>query len=56
MVNIITDENDIAIKLNTFFTNVGPSLNEPSAHEFTFNQITEVDVLHIIDKLLKAGK
>ena len=50
-----------------FFTNIGTSLastfttagnktyksflNEPSAHEFTFNQITEVDVLNIIDKL-----
>ena len=26
-------------------------LNEPSAHEFTFNKITGVDVLNIIDKL-----
>ena len=64
---IITDKNDIANKFNTFFTNIGPSLastittagnktyksflNEPSTNEFTFNQITEVDVLNIIDKL-----
>ena len=64
---IITDKIDIANQCNTFFTNIGPSLaskittdgnktyrsflNEPSAHEFTFNKITEVDVLNIIDKL-----
>ena len=63
----ITDKIDIANQCNTFFTNIGPSLtsnittagnktyksflNEPSAHEFTFNEITEVDVLNIIDKL-----
>ena len=51
----------------TNITNIGPSLaskittdgyktyrsflNEPSAHEFTFNKITEVDVLNIIDTL-----
>ena len=64
---LITDKIDIANQFNTFFTNIGPSLaskittdgnktyksflNEPSAHEFTFNKITEVDVLNIIDKL-----
>ena len=64
---IITDKNDIANKFNTFFTNIGPSLaltittagnktytsflNKPSTPEFTLNQITEVDVLNIIDKL-----
>ena len=64
---IITDKNNLANKFNTFFTNIGPSLastittagnktyksflNEPSTNEFTFNQITEVDVLNIIDKL-----
>ena len=62
---IITDKIDIANQFNTFFTKIGPSLaskittdgnktyrsfrNEPSAHEFTFNKITEVDVLNIID-------
>ena len=55
----------LTIQFNTFFTNIGPSLasqittdgnktyrsslNEPSAHEFTFNKITEVEVLNIID-------
>ena len=64
---IITYKIDIANQFNTFFTNIGPSLaskittdgnktyksllNERSAHEFTFNKITEVDVLNIIDKL-----
>ena len=64
---IITDKTDIANQFNTFFTHIAPSLaskittdgnktyrsflNEPSAHEFTFNKITEVDVLNIIDKL-----
>ena len=64
---ITADKIDTANQFNTFFTNIRPSLatkittdgnktfksflNEPSAHEFTFNKITEVDVLNIIDKL-----
>ena len=69
---IITDKNDIANQFNTFFTNIGSSLastittagnktyksflNEPSTHEFTFNQITEVDVLNIISTGILRSK
>ena len=64
---ILTEEHEIANAFNTYFTNIGPScasniktntdktfdyfLGRPRALKFTFNQITETDVIKIIDGL-----
>ena len=64
---VLTDKHVIANRLNTFFTNIGPTLASqivtdgnssyedflinPTLHEFNFNQIGEEDVVNVIDKL-----
>ena len=64
---VLTDKHVIANRLNTFFTNIGPTLASqivtdgnssyedflinPILHEFNFNQIGEEDVVNVIDKL-----
>ena len=61
---ILTERNKIANKFNKYFTNIGPLLASkishktfeqflptPSAHKFTFSQISESDVIKIINSL-----
>ena len=64
---VLTDKHVIANRLNTFFTNIGPKLASqividgnssyedflinPTVHEFCFVEITEQDVVNVIDKL-----
>ena len=64
---VLTDKHVIANRLNTFFTNIGPTLASqsvtdgnssyedflinPTLYEFNFNEIGEEDVVNVIDKL-----
>ena len=60
---VLTDKHVIANRLHTFFTNIGPKLasqivtdgyssyEDPTVHEFSFDEIREHDVVNVIDKL-----